>query len=368
MDLDLFSERSHLLLNPKMPVNESIRWERFLSEMDHIKGHVWIATSGSTCMKLVGLSKSALKISAQAVNKQLDTTSQDVWINPLPHFHVGGLGIHIRATLSNSLAITFESKWNAKNFHSFIEEHKGTLSSLVPTQVYDVVMQRLIAPKSLRCVLVGGGRLEESLYLQAKALGWPVVPSYGMTECSSTVAMAGLDSLSQNTYPMMRILSHVEAKVDEDSRLYLKSGALMSCYLTHVNEKPLIHYLESEWFKTEDLGTLSGSYLFLKGRIADFIKIGGESVQVNRLEKILEEVKVLNSFAHDSVLGVIPDERLGFIIHLISTTEQVNHIKEAYDQQVLPFERIRKVHIVKEIPRSSLGKIIKPDLLKLLDL
>jgi acyl-coenzyme A synthetase/AMP-(fatty) acid ligase len=44
----------------------------------------------------------------------------------------------------------------------------------------------------------------------------------------------------------------------------------------------------------------------------------------------------------------------------------INEIVERFNQAVLPFERIREVHYVEEIPRSPLRKVLKADLLKAL--
>ena len=40
----------------------------------------------------------------------------------------------------------------------------------------------------------GGGAVSDELYRDARALGWRVLPSYGMTECCSQVATALSDS------------------------------------------------------------------------------------------------------------------------------------------------------------------------------
>lgn len=359
MNIDVHSDESHLLLNPRMPKEIYDQWSSFLLHVNHLKSHIWLTTSGTTQMKLVGLSKQALIASAKAVNQHLRCTSEDLWVNPLPYFHVGGLGIAIRSKLGQARSFSFVEKWTAQKFHAFVCDCKATLTSMVPTQVYDLVQQKLPSPDSLRAVLVGGGFLEHSLYLKARELGWPLLPSYGMTECSSTIAAANLESLFSANYPEMNVLSHVEVQIDSESRINLQSPALMSCYAFYENGELKIEYQKDSWFKTEDFGELDGKNLFVKGRIGDFIKIGGESVQFNRLEKIFEEIKLKMNITHDVVLAAIPDERLGQVVHLFSTFSEIHALKNAFDEQVLPYERIRKVHLVEKIPRSALGKVLK---------
>lgn len=46
-------------------------------------------------------------------------------------------------------------------------------SSLVPTQVVDLVNGEIQAPPGVRCIIVGGGALDMETGRRARALGWP---------------------------------------------------------------------------------------------------------------------------------------------------------------------------------------------------
>ena len=173
-------EDSEVRLNPRHPFY--IFYKNAMQELARtFKGHIWLATSGSSAqshheVKWAALSKEGLLISAAAVNDHLQSTSKDIWINPLPEFHVGGLGIFARAYLSKATVIDYftleEGKWNAIKFHGLANECSATLTSLVPAQVYDLIIQKLRAPSQLRAVIVGGGALSENLYYQALEYGW----------------------------------------------------------------------------------------------------------------------------------------------------------------------------------------------------
>jgi acyl-coenzyme A synthetase/AMP-(fatty) acid ligase len=56
----------------------------------------------------------------------------------------------------------------------------------------------------------------------------------------------------------------------------------------------------------------------------------------------------------------MPDERLGHVIHLATTIEPT--FADAFNARVHPFERIRAIHRVDEIPRSPLGKLLRAEL------
>ncbi|HUR79400.1 MAG TPA: AMP-binding protein, partial [Thermoanaerobaculia bacterium] len=284
MDIDWLSEESHVMLNPRMPAEERARLESFVTPLP---GHLWLSTSGTTgALKLTALSKRAMLASAAAVNRHLQSDANDVWLCVLPTFHVGGLGIYARAFLSGARVVT--EGWDGV-----------TLASLVPAQVSDLVRAGTRAPDSLRAVVIGGGALSSSLYEQARALGWPVLPSYGMTECCSQVATATLDS------PELVLLDHIEARIEDDGRLALRGAALFTGYST---EDGFVDPKIDGWFITEDVASIAGRVLRVEGRRGDFVKIGGESVDLSRLDRILADLGA------DAAVIAIPDERLGHVI------------------------------------------------------
>jgi O-succinylbenzoic acid--CoA ligase len=336
VDIDWLSEDSHVLLNPRMPREERERLESFVVPLP---AHLWLATSGTTgSLKLTALSKRAMLASAAAVNRHLQSTADDVWLCVLPTFHVGGLGIYARAFLSGARVVT--SGWDGV-----------TLASLVPAQVSDLVRARTPAPRSLRAVVIGGGALSSSLYDEARALGWPLLPSYGMTECCSQVATAPLSPLAPHPSPLL--LDHIEARIEEDGRLALRSEALFTGYAT---EEGFVDPKIDGWFVTEDLASLEGRTLRVEGRRGDFVKIGGESVDLSRLGRILSELGA------DAAVVAIPDERLGHVIALaVASPDEsiVESLVESFNARVFPFERARRVIRVPEIPRTPLGKIMR---------
>lgn len=379
--LDLHSDNNEIFLNPRLPQEDfealhslalSIQNERKL------KGHVWIATSGSTAdsaarTKLVALSKKALMSSASAVNLHLQSTSQDVWTQVLPHFHVGGLGIEVRAELAGAKVISAlkDGRWDAHHYYSILKSEKCTLSALVPTQVYDLVAHSYQAPSTLRAIVVGGGAFEVELFKKARSLGWPVLPSYGMTETASQIATANLDSLKSDEFPDMGLLSHATARTNENGYLEVQADSLFTCYAQNTQGGTRSWDPKVEgWFTTEDRGQVLDGVLHVQGRSKDYIKIGGEGTNVAHLRSVLENCALaLNpSFPLKVTLLDMPSERLGSEIHIVSllSEAETDNIVKAYSDKVLPFEKPRRVHYVKNIPRSDLGKILWAQLRSLL--
>lgn len=366
--IDLDSPSTELLVNPRLPRREAERLASIVRELPPLERHVWVTTSGSSgALKLVALSKDALLASAAAVNHHLGATGGDVWCRPLPEFHVGGLGIHARARLSSSRVVALEP-WSAPAFVSLCRENGVTLSALVPAQVSDLVQAGLRAPAPMRAIVIGGGALAPSLYAAARDLGWPLLPSYGMTEACSQVATAPLASLDGAEFPELEVLSHLEVRIVE-GKLALRGASLFTGY--GVEEDGEVRFVDPKrdgWFLSEDAAEIrsDGERTFVRplGRSSDFIKIGGESSSLARLQEIAE--RAARRFGTDAAVLAVPDERLGVVIHLaVSGREAADQVRRAYDEDVLPFERARMIHVV-AIPRSPLGKLQREALRRLI--
>jgi len=347
--LDFESGETHLMLNPRLPAEERERLERLYAAAPPLASHVWLATSGTTgSLKLVALSKRAILASAAAVNRRLDSSARDIWCCVLPTFHVGGLGIHARAALSGARVVG--AQWNAQTFLALCGSERVTLASLVPAQVRDllgVVRASGAPPPTLRAIIVGGGALEPELYEAARADGLPLLPSYGMTETASQVATAKLGSSD------LLLLDHAEARSEREGALAVRGESLLTGYMT---EDGFVDPKIGGWFVTQDRGSIEGRALRITGRSEDFVKIGGESVDLTRLDRILAGIEP------NAAVVAAHDERLGHVIHLAVAGVDAEAVAEAFNERVLPFERVRAVHQVTEIPRTPLGKLRRAEL------
>jgi len=372
MEIDWNSDVSAVLANPAYSSEERVCFDQIVTITQSIyPAHLWLATSGSTVQKWVGLSKQAIFASAAAVNDHLQSDHTDRWVQTLPTFHVGGLGVLARGYLSGAAVYDFRKahggKWHAEQFFSYLTEVGGTLTSLVPAQLYDLVQLQRHAPPALRAVIVGGGHLQEDLYQQAVALGWPVLPSYGMTECASQIATAPL-RWSDNSYPPLRLLPHLEGQ-SQQGRLSLRGESLLSAYASIVDGKISVNDpKEGGWLTTDDRGEVHGGVVEILGRVNSLIKIGGENVDVDRLEARLQTIKDELCLDIEATLVPKPDVRLGYTIHLAAVQcdhRSLEQLINRFNESVLPFERIRGTHLVPHLPRSPLGKIIRSQLLPL---
>lgn len=348
---------TEILLNPRLPADDQAYVHRLIASVPSLDGHVWLTTSGATArLKPVALSKRALLVSARAVNEHLASDARDIWLNVLPTFHVGGLGIHARAHLSGARVVSLE-RWDTAAFGARLTADV-TLTSLVPTQVFDLVQAGLAAPPSLRAAVVGGGALAPDLGRRAGALGWPLLPSYGATECGSQIATAAPGATDEDA-PRLRLLSHVAVRTSAEGRLEVRSHALFTGYAT---ETGLVDPKRDGWWRTDDLGDVHGDTLVVHGRADETVKVGGELVHLAALEARLADVIAAIAPGTDAALVRVADPRLEWVVGLAVATvdpSTADRVRDAFNAAVLPFERARVTHRVASVPRTALGKVAR---------
>jgi|WetSurMetagenome_2_1015567.scaffolds.fasta_scaffold91038_3 o-succinylbenzoate---CoA ligase len=345
-----------------------------------LAAHIWVATSGSSRVtpghiRWVALAKTAFLASARAVNQHLESTSQDVWAHALPVFHVGGLGILARAALSGArVEPAVAARWDAGRYAERLHAVKATLTALVPAQIHDLVNQVLRAPTSLRAVVVGGGRLDPELCADARRLGWPCLPSYGLTETCSQIATASLASArTTRCSGPLPVLSHAEIREDADQRLQVRAASLLTCYAEMTDDGMRAWDPKQDgWLATDDLGRTTGDGVEVLGRSTESVKVLGETVSLLRVEDVarrwLSTLGGAPGVSLDLAVVALPHPRLGHEIVVAlagparralesrTDAELLPSLQDFARDALLPYEQPRRISWRDLIPRTALGK------------
>jgi len=334
-----------------------------------LEGCMLFETSGSSGKpKCVVISKSALLTSATAVNEHLQISSSSCWGLALPLHHVGGFGIVARAYAAGSRLEVFPQRWDAPAFASWLKKGRVTHTSLVPTQVHDLVENRLAAPSCLVAIIVGGGRLDAATGHGARELGWPVLASYGMTEAGSQIATQGLDFLKYHYQPSpIPLLSHWQARVVFKELLEISGPALFSGYLTLENGIGHLTPRSSSWYITSDRVLLEDRLLSLLGRADTLVKVLGELVDPAEIERELQTLAECGLAIGSYAVLAVPDARAGHRLVPVFERQVAPEIVAAvfanYARQAPGFRRLQPCFWIDSIPKSPLGKILKTELL-----
>jgi O-succinylbenzoic acid--CoA ligase len=364
------------LLSPRLPARDKRLVALLQQRLPQPKHTFWLLSSGTTQVhriKALALPHESILVAAQGANEHLQSTYSDRWLLAIPSYHIGGLAIFARASLSGAQVLIYADSWNAANFVEQILQKHITLTSLVPTQVHDLVAAHLSSPPSLRAVIVGGGALAHDLYQKARTLGWPLLPSYGLTECASQVATAALDSLQRNAYPPLSILPHVQVQLREQI-LHLRSKALVRwvAYADTQGTVSLEDPLRDGWFRTEDRAKWDNGFLQILGRRDDIVKILGVLVSVHEVETQFRNFVNQQNLTGEVCILAIPVARAGHQLVLITDTKDSLRDWEAQIQRFNAAlegpKRIQNWCWMAQIPRNEMGKIARARLAQSLEL
>jgi o-succinylbenzoate---CoA ligase len=334
-------------------------------EFPELIDHVLFETSGSSGLpKSVALSKQALLVSAAAVNRHLDVSGKSCWGLALPLYHVGGFGVMARSYQASCEFQCFAQRWDANAFHQWLAHYKVSHTSLVPTQIHDLVKANLTAPITLEVIVVGGGHLDIITGQAARDLGWPVLASYGMTEAASQIATQGLDLLDAPYLPTpIPLLPIWDARITSGNILELAGSALFSGYVTAGRFIPRA----TDWHATSDIVRLEDRLISPLGRMDSLVKILGELVDPVEIEREIAVVSAGKLIPGTFAVIAIPDPRSGNgLLPIFESSVDPGIIENTlsiYAQQALGFRRLKAPMIVHLLPRSELGKIRRNELL-----
>ncbi len=335
-----------------------------IPDLGDCRGTVIFKTSGSTgAPKWVVHEKRSMLVSARAVNAWLDVDRTSKWGLALPIDHVGGFSILARVFQAGCGLSELEGKWDVGRFHRWISDEEVTHVSLVPTQVHDLVASGLSSPESLRVVVVGGGRLSETLGQAARDLGWPVLASYGMTEAGSQIAtqsIADIDSPFQTGN--LEILPIWQVTADADERLMISGDALFRGYLFEEDGGVRFEPVSLKAFLTNDRGVVSENRLELLGRMDALVKVLGVLVDIEAVERRFLEVAAGRVKAESFAVIALPDPRKEYVLVAVFEGEIPTACIDEYQQVAPGLEKFEECRCIDEFPRSTLGKIRRGEL------
>ena len=293
-------------------------------------------TSGTTgAPKPVALTAANHEASAIASAWNLGVAPDERWLCCLPLWHVGGLAILHRAAIYGTTAVLHDG-FDAERVARSLESGEATLVSLVPTMLRRLREAGLRSWPGLRAALVGGGPIPRELLEWASEAGFPLVPTYGMTETASQVVTGD------------RALPGVELRIAADGEILIRGPMVAPGALG-----------EDGWLHTRDRGELDGDgALRVHGRLDDTIVTGGENVAALEVEETL----LAHPAVADAAVAGRPDPEWGEAV-----TAWVVLAAEASDAELIahcrarlaPFKVPKAVHRVAELPRNAAGKVLR---------
>lgn len=244
-----------------------------------------IATSGSTgTPKGVMLTGRNLAAAVQGSRRRLPIDPGDVWLGCLPMHHIGGLSVLFRCLEAGATAL-LHPRFDVQAVAADLESGHATHVSLVPAMLAQLLDAGCRPSPKLRRALIGGAGLPAALAERAASAGWPLCPSYGMSEAGSQVATC-IQVADWRPGMAGEPLPGLEIGTSPSGRIRVRGPSVMAGYVNPALT-PGDGLDAAGWFETNDLGGLDASgRLQVLGRADDLLISGGENIHPAVVENL----------------------------------------------------------------------------------
>lgn len=334
---------------------------RELDELDVGDPALLPYTSGTTGRpKGVLLSHGNLLAGAEALRRAWRWERSDRLVLCLPLFHMHGLGVGLHGTLLAGASAVLLDGFDVETVLDACDH--ATLFFGVPTMYLRLVdapgVERM---RGLRLCVSGSAPLSADLHRRfAELTGQRILERYGMTE---TVM------LCSNPYEGERRpgtvgapLPGVQLRLDESTGEILVKGPNVFGGYYEQPEATAEAFDDEGWFRTGDIGSVDhDGYVSIVGRAKELIISGGYNVYPREIEDLLRERPELVDVA---VVGT-PDPEWGEIVTAYVVCDgpvDVAAVVEQASADLAPYKRPRRVHRLDALPRNSMGKVLRHEL------
>jgi malonyl-CoA/methylmalonyl-CoA synthetase len=329
-------------------------------------------TSGTTGRsKGAMLSHDNLASNALTLVEYWRFTSADVLLHALPIFHTHGLFVATNVVLCAGASMIFLPKFDADQILALMP--RATTMMGVPTfyvRLVDHPGLTKAATAGMRLFISGSAPLLADTHRAfAAKTGHAILERYGMTETNMNTS---------NPYDGDRIagtvgfpLPGVEARVtDPDSGAPLPADSIGMIEVRGPNvfkgywrnpEKTAAEFRADGFFITGDLGKIDpAGYVHILGRGKDLIITGGYNVYPKEVES---EIDAIPGVLESAVIG-LPHKDFGEAVTAVvvpakgAALDPVA-IQTTLESRLAKFKCPKRVLIVDELPRNTMGKVQK---------
>jgi len=331
-------------------------------------------TSGTTGRsKGAMLTQRNLLSNAQTLKAYWGWQAGDVLIHALPIFHVHGLFVAIHGALLNGSKMIWLNKFDPKAVLAKLPE--ATVFMGVPTLYVRLLGEAGLnkeACRHMRLFISGSAPLLiETFQLWQQRTGHTILERYGMSE---TVMLTSNPYRAEDGerrggtvgFP----LPGVGLRVLDDAGQPMPAGEIGGIQVKGPNifkgywrmpEKTAEEFTADGWFKTGDVGKVDAAgYVNIVGRSKDLVISGGYNVYPAEIEGYLND---LPGVAESAVIGVPhPDFGEAVVAVVVARPGEAPDaaaLIAAMKGQIAAFKVPKKVFVVTELPRNTMGKVQK---------
>ncbi|WP_058856349.1 class I adenylate-forming enzyme family protein [Nocardia jinanensis] len=295
-----------------------------------------------------------------------------------PLFHIASLhNLVVPRLATGSTVVMYQGAFAADPVLRLIERERVTNWGAVPTMAsrllehddidnYDLSSLTAFALASAPSSIALKDRLRRRFPFARDAL----VDSYGLTECSTAIAVATTADLEQYPGTLGRPILTVSVEIRDpfgervpdgtEGEVCVRSPFVMLGYWED-EVSTAASITADRWLRTGDFGVLEDGRLRLTGRRSDLILRGGENVYPTEIEQCLDEHP---GVAECAVVGV-PHHDLGqevaaIVVARPGAVVDADQLHEYAATRLSYFKVPTRWRIITEpLPRNATGKVVR---------
>lgn len=198
-----------------------------------------------------------------------------------------------------AVGIQGSSTFNINQFVKAIATSQASTLILTPALLMALigsVEAGLLHASPFRFIAIGGASVSPTLLQKAQALQLPVFEGYGLSECTSVVALN--TSANHRIGSVGKPLQHVQVSFAEDGEILISGGHMLG----YLSDDLTSHAGQNNPIKTGDLGHLDADgYLYVTGRKKNiFITAFGRNVAPEWVER---ELNLMPNIQQSALFG-----------------------------------------------------------------
>jgi acyl-[acyl-carrier-protein]-phospholipid O-acyltransferase / long-chain-fatty-acid--[acyl-carrier-protein] ligase len=297
----------------------------------------------------------------------IDVSDKDIIASNLPLFHV--FGLTICGWLPLYLGATAVTVANPLEYRFVCEcIRKYRISVMVATPSFFHGYLRKAVPgdfASMRWAVAGADKLPRQIregFQQSHNL--EILEGYGTTETSPVVSLnvGDANKLGSIGRPMKGVsVKIVDRETGEDlppnaeGKILVKGELVMKGYYNDYEQTSL--RIRNGWYDTGDMGIIDeDGFIWHRGRLKRFVKIGGEMVSLVKVESVLEELLPEGTIC---CVVDVPNPTKGADIVAAVTTREIDfkNIKKILARELPTIAIPREFYVMPELPMASSGKV-----------
>lgn len=335
-----------------------------------------VYTSGSTGRpKGVMLSQRAVAANAEMSRHAHSLTKEDVVLNVLPLFHVGGLNILATPAFSIGATLRLHAQFNPASAIADLQLAQAMI--VVPTLLQAMMTHPDWAEadlSSVRVLSIGSTDVPIELIEAVHKHKIPMIQIYGATETApfaiyqqvneafDTAGSIGRAGIACQV--ALRDEQDRDVAIDRPGEICIKGDNILTGYWQ--DETANQTAIKDGWFHTGDVARLTddGLYYFMD-RIKHVIISGGENIYPAEIERLLRTHEAVDDVC---VIGV-DDEKWGQSPVAVITRRDESlsgaDLNVFMQDKLARYKQPRQIIFVEEMPRNAMNKIVKDDVKRL---